>query len=173
MNRDRDGIVFGLMTKEEQKKIIKEEEAGKCIERFNLDGWRTAINPRWLAEVAYRIKPADKPEIMICPNKTHFDGRLHNRNSLCRSMGCIPCLLEKAAELPEELGELSSNKECKKTVNQIICHMKTYFPIGEMPKCCCACPVNCSCIFSFCPRKFMKKVKHVRLRAKEAGNDKK
>lgn len=90
MNKDREGIVWGLMT-DEEKAELKNAEHVECYH----DGEWVYIpaNIRmWCNHSAYRVKP--EPELWICEKSDLARGhdRPHLLNEWCYRHKCVPCV---------------------------------------------------------------------------------
>lgn len=114
MNKNREGIVWGLMTDAEKSELQFVERDGKSVEEYDGTSWRKMTDGRFLRYKAYRVVPSrqgkcescknndDKPELMICQTATRGShAKPHKKNEVC-GMGlnkCVPYVpTEKTCE---------------------------------------------------------------------------
>jgi len=60
IDKSRKGVVFGLMTAEEQQDLRKAQAEGRDIIEFGSFGWYN-ISPQWIGSCAYWCSDWDKP----------------------------------------------------------------------------------------------------------------
>ena len=109
MNKDREGIVWGLMTDAETSELQFVERDGKSVEEYDGTSWRKMTDVRFLRHKAYRVVPSRQGKCKTCENCNNGDNASDcDYCRICWNDTAHPNWqrkTEKAVELPEEISE--------------------------------------------------------------------